>query len=438
MSRLLLSGCAALAWLLFFSSTPAPGADTKATNDGRELHVVSIYQGVTRTGNEIHGGRARVTVDRPGAKVTLACAAYERVTWEIALTPDTKLEKVILGGYYPQAVKGVGEEVEVVKAFRNDSNDGSPLLRYCYVMDSAEFRSFLHELAKLCNLPVASFQGTYAYKHESPFVVKEIQDDPRLSLDYPTPTPLADLPDLTFRAVHIAGGDRFPHRVDASYGDFTLAGPIVDTLQSLPQGVSRVAFDSAGKQYYGVAGHSVVTWKEGEKKATPMDLGFDVPQLHWPADVAIDAKRRRLLLVSSGYLYAYDIATEKWSALAERPELTALTYNSNLDAVFGIALQHGEHGDRPVLRQLNTEGTVVKSTPLGSPIIPGTFGRGPGIGEVRLAPGDDYVIALVSPNGRFGGESPGPRTSCIYLIDPKEGKVWLTAKETLPDAKEKE
>jgi len=347
----------------------------------------------------------------------------------------TTLEKVILGGYYPQALKGAPENVEVVKAFRTDSGGAEPQLGYSYTIDSAEFRTLVHRVSKLSPLKIASFQGAYAYTHDKPFVINAIQDDPRLLTDYPQPTPLDKLPNLTFKALRLSSGDRFPHRVDVAYGDFTLAGPKVESLKPVPAGVSRLAYDPVGDRYFGVAGHDVVTWKSGDKATSKMDLGFDVPQLHWPADVAFDTQRRRLFLSSAGYLYACDVVTDKWSALAERPELTAFTYHPKHDVLYGIALLHGEHGDRPVLRQFNVAGARVKSTPLGDPMIPGTLGRGPGVSGVQIVPADDHLVVLVAPHGHRG-EEVEPRTSCIYLVDPKQGKVWLTAKEILPAVKE--
>jgi hypothetical protein len=51
-------------------------ADNPPDRTNRELHVVGIYEGSTRTGNEIHGGRATVTIDRPSRRVTLILNSY--------------------------------------------------------------------------------------------------------------------------------------------------------------------------------------------------------------------------------------------------------------------------------------------------------------------------------------------------------------------------
>src|SRR5262245_43143339 len=91
-----------LAVLLAAAWPAAASADNPQRDDGRELQVGGLYEGVERTGNEIHGGRAVVTVNRPGKRVTLVLSAYNSVTWEIKTDGKTAIEKVFLGGYHRQ------------------------------------------------------------------------------------------------------------------------------------------------------------------------------------------------------------------------------------------------------------------------------------------------------------------------------------------------
>ena len=88
----------------------------------RELHVVCVYEGNTRTGAAIHGERATVSVERPGKSIVLflgACSDHS-VTWEVIVGKDTKLESVILGGQKKQAVKELPEGTKLVEAFGRD------------------------------------------------------------------------------------------------------------------------------------------------------------------------------------------------------------------------------------------------------------------------------------------------------------------------------
>src|SRR5262245_59147413 len=81
-----------------------PPAKEKAKEDkDRELHVVGLYEGYTKSNGQIHGDRAQVQVSRPGKKVTLVLVSYKPMTWEVAVNKNTTVEKVILGGAAKQA-----------------------------------------------------------------------------------------------------------------------------------------------------------------------------------------------------------------------------------------------------------------------------------------------------------------------------------------------
>ncbi len=143
-----------LALMLLAGSSPNPAsADDKPKveppakekdNKDRELHVVGIYEGYTKSDGKIHGGKAQVLVKRPGKQVTLVLVSYDPVTWEVAVNKDTKLEKVILGGSGKAAVKGLPEKVEVVEAFRGSKTATLPF--YAYKIEDAPFRALVEAL----------------------------------------------------------------------------------------------------------------------------------------------------------------------------------------------------------------------------------------------------------------------------------------------------
>jgi hypothetical protein len=419
--------CLSLAAVIALSAA----ADIRPPADNRELHVIGIYEGVTKTGDEIHGGRAFVKVDRPGRRVTLVLSSYESVTWEVTLTPKTSLEKVIVGGHDPQAVKILPPGAEVVRAFRGSG--ARPTLSYFgYNVDSARFRFLVEHLRHWTDLEIASFQGTYAYKHGSPFIVDQVQDDPRLSRSYPKLTPLADLPDLRFQALHLAGDVQRGLGTRASLGDFTLAGQQMQTLKPLPGEVRRLAFDPANNKYYGLALHDVCEVDLAKQTTKEMDVGLDVPKLSWPADLTYDTKRARLLVVTGGgggYLYAHDTATGAWSVLAEKLGVGSLVYHPKQDCLYGIAVHHDEDGGKPVLRQFNHQGALVKETPLGDHVVPGTLHGGPGTNGTQLVAVNDFLVILAAPQGLGASEHAAPSRKYIYLIDLKAGKTWVTSKD---------
>ncbi|HTK77150.1 MAG TPA: hypothetical protein VL371_17925, partial [Gemmataceae bacterium] len=213
--------------VLFATASAAPPPQPQP--DDREVHVVGIYAGSTRTGDKIHGGKASVRVDRPGKQVTLVLTAYDPVTWDVSASEKTRLLKVVLAGYHKQAVTGLPQHVDVVEAFAV-GRQGQPTIPYAYDIKSANLRPMIQKLHALTNLEVVSFQGTHSGDPLRPFVVDRVQTEPRLDSAFPKPEAAANLPKLDFPALHFVPG-RLRGLGQASYGQFTLTGgPDINSL----------------------------------------------------------------------------------------------------------------------------------------------------------------------------------------------------------------
>lgn len=389
---------------------PAP-----ANAGDNELHIVGIYDGFNKTDEQIHGPKAIVKVDRPNKQVTLVLTSHSPVTWEVDAGKDTKIAKVILGGYGRQAVKGLPGNVTIVDASAKKSESPLP---YAYKIDTSSFRQLITKLAKLSPVPASSFQGTYRAEAGDPFVIDKVEDDPRLSTDYPKAIPLADLPKLSFKAHHFLPDSRFPHFLirQASYGTFTLAGAKIDDLKPLPSRVNRVTFDPVGKRYYGVRGHEIVEMDLDLKKAAKMDLGLDVPELSWPSGITFDTKRGRVILASfggEGFLYSYHPKMGKWSTISSlnNIDLLCLAYNDRDDCLYGLQISHDE---KVVLTRFNTDGAVLKNISwLASDMRDGMAPdlRGPAMDLIAV----DGRIVLLAPDH-------------LYLVDKETGKLRRAGK----------
>ncbi len=404
--------------MLPVASWPQADPEKALVKGPRELHVVSIYEGLTETAGQIHGPKAFVSVSRPGKSVTLVLTSYSPVTWEVSPTTGTTIEKVILGGHGARAVKGLAPKVPVTRQAD---------LPYAYRLDSGNFRKLVRDVAKTTDQGIASFHG--AYRAEAvPFTIDAVQDEPRLSADYPKPLPAAELPKLEFQAHHYTPG-MHRHDVESSFGTFTLAGPKADTLKPLPRDVKRVAYDPVDKKHYGIAGHEVVELDADWKGVTKMDMGLDVPPLSWPCEITFDTKRQRLLLGSSaggGYIYAFSPKTKTWTTVCKRPSaLDAFAYSEKDDSIYGVLLEHSDHGSVPVLCQLNSMGAVIQRIQLGDPMFPGCLGGGPGVCTTQVVPVDDRIIIMGAP----GSLRSGSDGWYIYFYDLKTGKLALASKK---------
>jgi hypothetical protein len=406
------------------SGVPAQNAKPKAiAKEDRELHVVGLCEGFTRSGDTIHGEKALVTVDRPGKRVTLVLTSYSQMTWELTVGKDTTVEKVILCGRKRGAVKGLPEKTELVGVFRDGAR--SPLAVSTYKVDTLEFRLLVEALDREVGIPISSFTGAYAAKADKPLLVDSVQKNELLSADFPPVVPAAKLPKLSFQANHYVVGERF-HEMAVSFGEYTLGGPTADTLKPLPKRVTRVTYDAAAKKYYGIADHGLVLVDLEKQKAAKIDLGLNVPEISWPADVTYDTKRDRLLLTTSGgrgYLYAYHPKTKAAQVLNEKEAINAIAYHSKDDVIYAI------RGDgKGELLHLNNNGAIVKTVKLDGPLVPGMLNLGPGVTGLQLVSVEDKLIMLIAPIGVHTSEGRGPRWNYIYLIDPKTGKTELTWK----------
>jgi hypothetical protein len=426
MSRVFPSLLGVVAVLAAPSAPAAP--DPPAQSDDRELHVVCVREGITKTGDQIHGGKAAVRVDRPGKLVTLVLCASDTVTWDVSLTPQTRLAKVVLGGSQKQAVRELPPQVETIIAFRDGPElmVGQPTVSGADRIDSVLFRRMVREVYELTRQEIVSFQGARQPAPGQLFLVDRVQADPRLRSDYPRPVPAAELPKLAFRAVEFAPG-RTPIQTAAFFRDYTLAGPVEATRQPLPRGVQRLAVDPATKKTYGLTSQEVVEVDLANGRAAPMDPGLDVPRMELARGITFDTKRNQLL-VAARHLYTYDPTTGKWSVRAELKDLrpAALAYHPGEDALFALGHSLDFANDRGalVLCRYDDTGARVGKTQLGEPLFPSVVSRFSPGNHTQLVAAGDFLVVLATqaiPLSR-----PRDFETYLFLVEPKTGKVQLT------------
>ncbi len=144
------------------AATTIPGLDGVPAN--ADVHIVGVYEGgrdASPSRAEIHGierARAatsrsrevRVVVRRTERPVVLVLASYESVNW-IVEAGGGQLSAVLLSGYHPSTVEGVG----TTSVLRIGS-------AYAYEADSSEYRRLRQAVARYTgSRPIRSFQGGY-------------------------------------------------------------------------------------------------------------------------------------------------------------------------------------------------------------------------------------------------------------------------------------
>ncbi len=404
-----------------------------AEDPANEVHLISIYQGFEQTDNKIHGPKAMVKVDRPGKQVTLVLTSYSGATWHVSATKDTRIKRVVLGGYEQQAIQGVPETTEITKAWRGQTP--TPLY-YSYKPEGPAFRKLVKQTYVFTKTEISSFHGVSQARPDMPFVIDKAQNDPRLTVSFPQPTSLEELPmdlrDIKFAAHHYVSGPQ-RHELSVSFGQHTPFGPMEKELKPLPARVTRVVHDHENKTTYGISDHGVVQIDGDTNSVVPLELGLDVPRLSWPCEITYDTKRKRVIVGSSGgggFLYAFSTESRQWSVISKRPgSLDAFTYSPSDDSIYGVLFDRGDDESRASLAKVNAEGVIVSRIPLGSPIEPGSLTNGPGVCTTQVAIAGKHIAILASPGGI--GDREHLDTASIYLVDYETKKVWLTFKKTV-------
>jgi hypothetical protein len=386
---------------------------TATASAQRELHVVGFYEG---TDGSTHGA---VLVNRPGQSVTLFLSAYDTINWEITVAAGTTLERVFLNGYHLQGVQGVPAGVPV---FKNGYEENGRYFRVGYTMGSSSMLRAVPEIYAITGQEISSFQGSYQAP-ANPLVIDAVQDDPRLSVSYPQPVPLSQLPDLNFQIFTYEPGRVTTH-------PYTLAGP-VNGGPLIPDSF-RVSPDAAGRTYYGGTDGMI-----GFDTLTGVTQSFPLPE-HiqregWQMGTTFDRARNRGLMVTlagEGFVYALNPQTGQWSTAfsVHNRDFDCLEYHGPDDLAYGVTLAYGDDYRSRLIGLKPSDGTVGKDIEL--PVLP--FNISPSQHRAELVSVGEYLVLLLEPQNWRYPYYDGLLERRIYLIDPRSGEIWLTHRNTGP------
>lgn len=140
------------------------------TPKDNEIHVVGIYEGNERTDGVIHGPQAKISIDRPGEKVTLFLTSYDRVLWMIEPSEKTTIDQIVISSYTDGSKILVnGEERKPdVKLKKNI---------FTYKEDSSRFRELLTVIKHMTGHDrISSFSGKYGAPEEG-FNIESVSQD---------------------------------------------------------------------------------------------------------------------------------------------------------------------------------------------------------------------------------------------------------------------
>jgi hypothetical protein len=381
----------------------------------RELHVVGYHVA--------DGGlQPKIIVDRPGQSVTLFLSAYNPINWQVSVVEGTTLERVFIQGYHTQTVQGVPAGVPVIKGVYEE---GTPYVYIGYSLDSSRFLRSIPVINSKTGQEILSFHGGYHAVAET--LINSVQDDPRLSFANPKPVPPEELPDVRYQ---IATWQALRGLQPVKVEEFTLSeeGGLV-----LLRNYIRISPDAAKQFYYGGDdGLTKVDAQTGQSQHIP--LPEYAAREGWQMGTAFDTLRSRGLVVTlagEGFTYAYNPANGQWSTAfsMQNRDFDCLEYHAATDTLWGVTTSYDDSVYAKLVGLKAADGSVVKEIQL--PVFP--FDIDFSSHQAEVVSTSEYLVLLIQPRRNFYGGGYGSiPESRIYLVDPRNGQLWLTYRSSAP------
>ncbi|MBX7167493.1 MAG: hypothetical protein K1X74_14280 [Pirellulales bacterium] len=410
-----------------------------------ELHMVGLTGGFYANAKQALG-RSRVHVDRPGKRVVLCLNGYLATSWKVSVAADTTLARVYVGGQYLQSVAGLPENTLKVYAYY-DARNPQLWLSPASQLETRDFRIAVRELHAATGLLLASFHGAESLDEDRPITVNRVEDNPAFSLDYPQPKPAADLPAVSFSALHLPVldwkyGTHTSYAV--SYGEFTLQGPRADTLLPIALDIKTLLHDEPGKRFLGLIRdhcHVVEPFEHAAANRVIEPAAFSEERIHC---LTLDPKRQRLVAwpyvtnhpgpVAISLTNGQVATLHRWPKNEQRDYLqpVALAYAPEKDVIYGISQYLGptqNHAGVPpaMLCEIDAEtGELRQTAPLGNLIMPKTSVHNLLDRRQLISVGEHLVYLTTDDQFDVGAQLGG---SSIFLIDPNTATVTLTHRE---------
>lgn len=384
------------------------------TPKDNEIHVVGIYEGNERTDGVIHGPQAKISIDRPGEKVTLFLTSYDRVLWMIEPSEKTTIDQIVISSYTDGSKILVnGEERKPdVKLKKNI---------FTYKEDSSRFRELLTVIKHMTGHDrISSFSGKYGAPEEG-FNIESVSQDVDLkeSRLEDLLAPADKIPEATFTGV-----------LNGIPAEYDLQGKRIKYLTMRVAGSIEVPEEEA---YYRLTSEGLDKYDAKGKLLKEIPASLDVPTFSWATGITYDSKRKRIVVSSfggEGYLYAYYPKTDKWEVIRslQNTDIQRIAYDKETDSYIAIGGHLGSSAQGVPLIFFSPVGERTKNItiPLSElPAFTDTFdsGNGPGpVVEVIPIKGH-FIIISSSGHARSARNTVVQR---IYAYNRKSKEVLLT------------
>jgi hypothetical protein len=384
------------------------------TPKDNEIHVVGIYEGNERTDGVIHGPQAKISIDRPGQKVTLFLTSYDRVLWMIDPSEKTTIDQIVISSYTD------GSKILV------DGKERKPDVKlkkniFTYKEDSSRFRELLTVIKHMTGHDrISSFSGKYGAPEEG-FSIQEVSDDVDLkeSRLEDLLAPADKIPKATFTGI-----------VNGVPAEYDLQGNRVKSLPTRVAGSIEVPEEEA---FYRLTSKGLEKYDAKGKRVAEIPTSLDVPTFSWATGITYDTKRNRVVISSfggEGYLYAYYPKKDKWEVISslKNTDIQRIAYDKETDSYIAVGGHIGSSAQGISLIFFSPDGERTKNFTIPMSKLPAftdTFDAGNGPGPaVEVIPTKEHYILISSGSHARSARNSGVQR--IYAYDRESEKVMLT------------
>lgn len=133
----------------------------------RRLFEASFPDAVKKSSFTLNKATVPVRVVATKTPIILVLCSYESVLWEVRPDKGAKIEKIIVGGYHLQAIRGTDAPV----TYRTYEPKVNSTYFYAYKKDDENYGKMAAAVRNLTGKGITSFQGRSSYDKGSPFVV---------------------------------------------------------------------------------------------------------------------------------------------------------------------------------------------------------------------------------------------------------------------------
>ncbi|MFA5141021.1 MAG: HEAT repeat domain-containing protein [Elusimicrobiota bacterium] len=180
-----------------------------------EMHVVSVREGSFPPGEE-HARKApgmrgvRVVVYKTRLPAIVALSGEKPVLWDVTLTQDARVDRVVLQGSPEHVVRGLPETVPVIRRSREETCGA-----FAYGWEprqnigGGDYRSMIVNLRCATGLRESSFQGCYA---GAVFEIPHYKKEPERPKSWEPPCPLPIEPGLVTFTPEEAAEMKVPYK----------------------------------------------------------------------------------------------------------------------------------------------------------------------------------------------------------------------------------